>query len=308
MKKILITGGAGFIGSHIVDRLIAQKNKVIVVDNLSNSHKDTLNPKAIFYKESITSKNIEKIFIKEKPDYVIHNAAQIKVMESFKDPLSDAKINILGTIQLLEYAKKYKVKKFLFASSGGAVYGQQATHASENANPLPESPYGVSKLSAEYYVEHYARFHNLPTVTLRYSNVYGPGQKGSDTGGVVAIFIERLLKGRPLDVFGDGEQTRDFIFVKDIAVINEHALFSDMQGIYNISLRQEVTINTLTKLLQKVMKLPRIKVNYKPARNGEIRRSKIDNKKFLAHFKSFHFIQLEDGLRQTIEQIREKSK
>jgi UDP-glucose 4-epimerase len=274
--KVLVTGGAGFIGSHIVDRLITKGYDVIIVDNLSTGKEKNINRKAKFYKLDIQNPELESVFQKEQPDYVNHHAAQIDVRCSFTDPIFDAKVNILGTINLLQNCVKYKVKKLIFASSGGAIYGEQEIFPAPETHPLrPISPYGISKLVAEHYLYYYKTIYGLDYVSLRYSNVYGPRQDPFGEAGVVAIFIQKMLNGKQPIIHGDGEQTRDFIYVEDVVEANILAMKSNTsENIFNIGTGIETTINRLFNYLKKIIN-PSIKEIHGPLKFLEQRRSAI---------------------------------
>ena len=220
--KILITGGAGFIGSHVADRFIELGHDVVIVDNLSSGKRQNINKKARFYEADITdSARLKEIFEKEKPDIVNHHAAQAFVSKSVSEPQFDAKVNIIGTLNLLELSVKNNVKKFIYANSGGAGYGEPVRLPMDEEHSInPLSPYGISKHTAEHYLFLYKNLHNLPYVSLRYANVYGPRQDPYGEGGVVAIFTNKLLKGESPSIFGDGTQTRDYVYVKDVVSAN----------------------------------------------------------------------------------------
>ncbi|MDE1044531.1 MAG: NAD-dependent epimerase/dehydratase family protein, partial [Nitrospinaceae bacterium] len=216
--NILVTGGAGFIGSHIVNTYIEAGHCVTVIDNLSSGRLQFLNPKAKFYEIDILDPKITEVLKSEKINAINHHAAQISVSESLIDPLFDANSNIIGTLQLLQCAVSLKIEKFIFASTGGAIYGEQIYFPANEDHPCqPLSPYGISKLSAENYLKFYNEQFGLSTTVLRYSNVFGPHQNPQGEAGVVAIFCERLIKDQKPVICGDGEQTRDFISVRDIA-------------------------------------------------------------------------------------------
>src|SRR6056297_1143722 len=220
-KKILVTGGAGFIGSHIVDKLISQNNKVVIIDNLSTGQKENINKKARFYKADITNKKIKEIFKKEKPDIVFHLAAQINVRKSIQNPLLDTKVNVLGSLNIFQAAKESNVKKIIFSSTGGAIYGKaKQIPTPETCQPKPQSPYGLSKLTTENYLKLYHKLFNINYTILRYSNVYGPRQNTLAEAGVIAIFTKQLLKNKTPVINGQGKQTRDYVYVKDVVSAN----------------------------------------------------------------------------------------
>ena len=237
--KILVTGGCGFIASHIVDAYVANGYEVVIVDNLSFGKRENRNEKAQLYVTDICSVDLEDIIKSEKPDIVNHHAAQISVPQSVEEPLYDAEVNIKGTIRLLELSKKYNVAKFIFASTGGAIYGEADTvPTDENYVPEPASPYAISKFAAEKYIKFYNRQYGLKFMILRYSNVYGPRQIPHGEAGVVSIFTEMLLAGkRPvLNHYPDEERgmVRDYCYVKDIANASLIAAKNERVGLYNI--------------------------------------------------------------------------
>jgi UDP-glucose 4-epimerase len=305
--KIMVTGGAGFIGSHIVNTYINSGHDVVIIDDLSSGEMRFVNPKANFYQLNIHSPDVKKILEKEKIAAINHHAAQISVSESVSDPLFDANSNIIGTLQLLQNAVSLKIEKFIFASTGGAMYGEQTTFPASEEHPChPLSPYGISKLCAEHYINYFRTQHGLNTTVLRYSNVYGPHQNPHGEAGVVAIFCQRLMEGLPPVICGDGEQTRDFISVKDVAQANIIALESKCTGTFNVGTGKETSVNFLTKELLKVSEVT-TSAKYSPPRNGEQRRSSIDSKKLLESFGWKPCISLEEGLFETINYFKNKT-
>ncbi|MCK4744941.1 NAD-dependent epimerase/dehydratase family protein [Candidatus Parcubacteria bacterium] len=273
-KKILVTGGAGFIGSNLVDKLIEKNYEVAIVDNLSTGKKENINSKAEFYNVDILdNEKLERVFIKEKPEFISHHAAQIDVRKSVSDPVFDANINILGTLNLLELAKKYNVKKTVFASSGGAIYGEANIVPTPEEYPAePISPYGVSKFSIEQYLNYYNEIFKLKFVALRYANVYGPRQDPLGEAGVVAIFCNKLLNNEQLIINGDGKQTRDFVYVGDIVKANILSFEKNIEGIFNIGTGLEISINELFDALIKISGI-KMQKNYGQALKGEQMRS-----------------------------------
>ena len=301
--KVLVTGGAGFIGSHLVDRLIKEDHKVVVVDNLSTGKKENLNPKARFYQIDIQDPEIPQIFQKEKPEVVFHFAAQIDVRKSVKDPMSDAKVNILGSLNLLGNCKKYKVKKFIFASSVG-VYGEPKTLPVKENHPLnPIAPYPVTKLAIEKYLN-YFQTQGLDFLSLRYSNIYGPRQSSGGEGGVVAIFIDKILKGERPIIFGNGKQTRDFLYVDDAVKAAILALNAPSSSIYNVGTNKEITINDLLELLSKILKV-KVKPIFQSLRQGEIIKSRVDYSKAKKELNWQPKYNLEEGLKETVKWFKE---
>lgn len=302
MKKIcLVTGGAGFIGSHIVDRLVQDGWLAVVVDNFSTGKRENLNPKAVFYKIDIQSPKIAEVFKKEKPQFVLHFAAQIDVRKSVADPVEDAKTNIIGSLNILEHCKRHGVKKVIFASTGGAIYGDATVIPTpESYAPLPLSPYGVTKLSVEQYLQYYFEVFHLPFVVLRLANVYGPRQDSKGEAGVVAIFADAMLSGRQPVIYGTGKQTRDFVFVADVVEASMLALQSEQAGIFNIGTGEETTVNEIFSMIKGFAK-SLAKKKYGKARIGEQQRSCLDYslaKKRLGWRPSYT---LQRGLRKTVE-------
>jgi len=301
MIRVLVTGGAGFIGSNIVDALISEGNSVVVVDNLSTGKKENLNPKAKFYEVDIRDQKIEDIFKKEKPDCVCHEAAHIDLRESVRKPIWDAENNIIGSLNILENCVKYGVKKVVFASTGGAIYGDAKiipTPESYPANPV--SPYGASKLSVEHYLYYYFKIFKLPYVALRYANVYGPRQDSKGEAGVIAIFTEKMLKGEQPLIFGNGRQTRDYVFVGDVARANVLALKNKKVGCYNVGTGVETSVNQIFKNLVKLTEV-KIKEKHVEAAVGEQKRSCLDASKIKKDFGWKVGVNLSEGLEKTVE-------
>ncbi|HHW58009.1 MAG TPA: SDR family oxidoreductase [Clostridia bacterium] len=298
--KVLVTGGAGFIGSHIVDLLIENGYEVVIVDNLSTGKEEFINKKAVFYKKDITDDDLYEIFEKEKPDYVIHQAAQIDVQRSIDDPVFDAKVNILGTVNLLESCRKSGIKKVIYASSA-AVYGNPEYLPIDEGHRInPISSYGISKHTAEHYFEVYSQLYDLKYTILRYANVYGIRQDPKGEGGVISIFTDKMLKGERPVIFGDGNQTRDFVYVKDVAKANLLALERGDNEVVNISTGKPTSINELVEIMNKIMNTS-LKPIYTEPRKGDIMHSYLDNKKALDVLGWRPEYSLEDGLKETIE-------
>lgn len=303
--KVLVTGGAGFIGSHVVDLLIENGYEVVIVDNLSTGKEEFINEKAIFYKKDITDDDLYEIFEKEKPDYVIHQAAQIDVQKSIDNPVFDAKVNVLGTVNLLECCRKSGVKKTVYASSA-AVYGNPEYLPIDEGHRInPISYYGISKHTPEHYFEVYRQLYDLKYTILRYANVYGIRQDPKGEGGVISIFIDKMLKGEMPVIFGDGNQTRDFVYVKDVAKANLLALEKGDNEIVNISTNKPTSINELVDLMNKIMNTS-LEPVYKEPRKGDIVHSYLDNKKALDVLGWKPEYSLEEGLKETIEYYRVK--
>ncbi len=251
--KILVTGGAGFIGSHIVDSYIHAGHEVIVFDNLITGSLKNLNNKAKFYNIDINDAQCINLIEQEKPEIINHHAAQIDLRASVNDPLSDIKINVMGLVNLLEAGKNNNLKKVIFASSGGAVYGiQKQFPATESHSTNPISPYGINKLMCEKYLYYYLQQYQIPYISLRYANVYGPRQSIIGEAGVVSIFLKKLLKGEKAIINGDGLQTRDYVFVQDVVASNLLALNQAPAGEYNVGTGQETTVNKLFEILKRL--------------------------------------------------------
>lgn len=302
--NILVTGGAGFIASHIVDKYIELGHHVTIVDNLSTGSLANVNPKAIFYELDINDQRVEEIISEGKFDVINHHAAQIDVRVSVANPIFDAWTNILGGIRLYESAIKNKVKKIIFASSGGTVYGEQKYYpADENHPTQPCSPYGISKLTNELYLNYYKSVYGVDFVALRYSNVYGPRQNPHGEAGVVAIFTKKMLVGEQPVINGDGTATRDYVFIADVVRANVLALDEKVSGAFNISTGIETDVNTIFRMLKEILKSTVSEV-HGPAKAGEIQRSCISYQKFnqLTGWKPE--VDLKKGLEITVEYFR----
>jgi len=305
--KILVTGGAGFIGSHVVDAYLAAGHEVVVVDNLCTGKRENLNPKARFHELDILDPKTAELIRAEHPDVLNHHAAQMDVRRSVADPLFDARTNILGTISLLEAARHAGARKVLFVSSGGAAYGEQETFPAPETHPTwPVSPYGVSKRSGELYCHFYQAEYGMPFVAFRYANVYGPRQDPHGEAGVVAIFSGRMLRGEPVTVNGDGEQTRDYVYVGDVARMSLLALERDATGPVNIGTGRETNVNELAAMMLEVSG-SRSEVRHGPAKGGEQRRSVIDIRRAAEVFGWRPEVSLRDGLARTVEFFRARA-
>ena len=299
--KILVTGGAGFIGSNIQDRLIQEGHQVVVVDDLFSGRKEYINPKAKFYKVDIQTKDLEQVFAKERPEVVDHHAAHINVRESVKNPIFDAQVNILGTINLLENCKKYKVKKIIFASTGGALYGDTDVIPTPEDHPTkPVSPYGVTKLCTECYLYYYKQVHGLDYVILRYANVYGPRQDPYGEAGVVAIFTQKLLANEQPIINGDGKQTRDYVFVEDVVDSNMLALTYKRSDIYNVGTGKETSVNELFRKLVDITGVSKPE-KHGPPMPGEQRKSCLSFTKIKEKLGWKPKTGLDEGLEKTVE-------
>lgn len=271
--KILVTGGAGFIGSHLVEALLAEGHHVQVLDNLYSGVRENVPAGVPFYEMDIQDPQVMDIFAAEKFDVVYHQAAQMDVRLSVSDPLFDARVNILGSINLIEAGHRNGLKKFIFASSGGAGYGEQDYFPADEAHPIrPISPYGITKVTVERYLYYYHAVQGLPYISLRYANVYGPRQSPHGEAGVVAIFSKRMLAGVQPIINGDGLQTRDFVFVGDVVSANVLALKHEKSGCYNVGTGIETDIVTLFQEMNKHMG-GAFKQEHQPGKPGEQLRS-----------------------------------
>ncbi len=306
--KVLVTGGAGFIGSHLVDRLVQEGNQVIVIDNLSTGKRKQVNKKAQLYKMDIRSKRIERVFRKERPLIVVHLAAQMNVRLSTEDPVFDAEVNILGTLNLLEHAVKHGVRKVSFASSGGAVYGEQEVFpAAESHRTDPLSPYGISKLAGEKYLAYYTNTTGLRHVVLRFGNVYGPRQEPEGEAGVVAIFSKLMLEGGQPIINGTGKQTRDFVYVDDVVEAIMVTLGEDIQGTFNVGTGQEATVNECYGIIKELTNSS-CKDLYGAAKKGEQFRSVLDVMKLREEFDWDPQVSFPEGLKMTVEFFKAQGK
>jgi UDP-glucose 4-epimerase len=306
--RILITGGAGFIASHVADACVEAGHEVMVLDNLSSGKKEQVPAGARFVLGDVTSDTATEAVRTFRPEVINHHAAQINVRASVSDPEFDAQVNILGTVRLLTAARLHGVRKFLFASSGGAGYGEQERFPAEETHPIrPVSPYGAAKMSAELYLHYYRAQYGLEYTALRYSNVYGPRQDPHGEAGVVAIFAERLLRRQTAIVNGDGEQTRDFVYVGDVVRANMAALDRGDGISVNIGTGVETNINTVFRILRDLAGSRQEEI-HGPAMPGEQRRSCLENRMASYELGWYPETSLEEGLARTLDFFREKIK
>ncbi len=303
--RVLVTGGAGFIGSHVVDRLLAAGHSVDIVDNLSTGRTGLVHPGARLHVADIRGARLGAALAEARPEVVVHLAAQIDVRRSVADPVFDASVNVLGTLNLLEWCRRGDVERLVFASSGGAMYGDCETIPTPETQPEhPTSPYGVSKLAAEHYIEAWRGLTGATALALRYANVYGPRQNPLGEAGVVAIFADRLLGGQPCGINGDGEQTRDYVYVEDVADATVRAVHArQATGAANIGTGVETTVNQIYRGLTAAAGVD-APARHGPAKSGEQRRSALD----AAHAKCLlgwtPATTLEAGLRKTLDHFR----
>ena len=307
--NILVTGGAGFIGSHMAKRHLQDGHRVVIVDDLSTGRRERLPEKARFVQADIASasSDLEALLREEKIAFVSHHAAQIDLRHSVADPIGDAHANIIGSLMLFEAMRRAGVRHVLFSSTGGAIYGEP-----EGGRPAPEShptnpvsPYGCAKLSIEKYMHYYRVVHGFQTQVFRYANVYGPWQDGTGEAGVVAIFSEAMLGSRPLKINGDGEQTRDYVFVGDLVQAAAAAAGSDKSGVWNLGTGVETSVNRLFALLAKEYGYAATPPHV-PAPAGEQMRSVLDGSLVRKDFGLPPWTRLEDGLKKTAEFFRNR--
>ncbi|MFP4501388.1 MAG: NAD-dependent epimerase/dehydratase family protein [Candidatus Hydrogenedentota bacterium] len=305
MAKILVTGGAGFIGSHVVDHYLAAGHAVAVVDDLSSGSRDNLNPKAALYELDIRDDALGGVFEKERPDFVNHLAAQMDVRRSVEDPAFDADVNVRGSIRVLEQCVRHGVKKLFFASTGGAIYGEPAVlPASESTPAEPLAPYGLSKFCVEQYILLYQRIHGLPYTILRFPNVYGPRQSPHGEAGVCAILIGLMLAGKRPVLYGHGEPTRDYVYVGDIARACVLALDKAAGATLNLGSGVGTSVRELfdiTARLTDFAGAPELA----PLRKGEIAHICITGDKAAEQLGWTPEVGIEEGLRRTVAHIRE---
>ncbi|MEK6778011.1 MAG: NAD-dependent epimerase/dehydratase family protein [bacterium] len=301
MAKTLITGGGGFIGSHVADMMVQHGLEVAVVDDLSSGKKENVNSAARFYEVDICSPKLSEVFEKEKPDLVHHLAAQISVADSVRNPVRDAMVNVVGSVNLLQNCVKYGVKKVIFSSSGGTVYG--ATEHLPAVEDLPfsaMSPYGVTKICMEYYLPYYKAEHGLNYTVLRYSNVYGPRQDPLGEAGVVAIFVQAMLSGKTPTINGDGRYVRDYVFAGDVARANYLAIEKGGCDCFNIGTGVETDVNQLCDMIAAITGF-RNKPVHGPARPGDLRRNFLNASKAERILGWRPEVPLREGLKKTVE-------
>lgn len=302
--NVCVTGGAGFIGSHLVDRLIKEGHRVQVIDNLSSGLREFVNPKAEFVELDIRDAKILDVFQDFQPDYVFHEAAQTVVGESMVNPTEDCDINLMGLLNLLQASVKVGVKKFLMPSSA-AVYGDLETlPLTEELQGIPRSCYGLTKLTTEGYLRIYEESFGLPYICYRYANVYGPRQGNGGEGGVISIFCEQVVKGETLVVYGDGTQTRDFVYVDDVVEANILGLRDDVTGIINVSTGTGISLNDLMNTLEEITNT-KINREYQEPRIGDIKHSLLSTEKASQVLGYTPMWSLRDGLEKTYHYVKD---
>ena len=304
-KTALVTGGAGFIGSHLVERLIELDYRVVVLDDLSTGKLGNLPPGVNFHHTGVTNTTVENSFRSENPDLLFHLAAQVSVSHSMRNPLEDAESNILGTLRLMEASRRHGVEKFIYSSTGGALYGDPDYIPCREDHPIrPLSPYGLAKSVSEKYLELYHQMYRLNYASLRYGNVYGPRQDTTGEAGVVAIFARAMLEGRQPVIFGDGEQERDFVYVKDVVEANLLALNENVMGAYNIGSGTGTSVNQIFEMLSKNLRFRRAPL-HSPARLGEVHKISLDATKSNLEMGWQPQTSLDEGLKLTSDYFRQ---
>ncbi|MBP9211994.1 MAG: GDP-mannose 4,6-dehydratase [Bacteroidetes bacterium] len=299
--NIMVTGGAGFIGSHVADAYIAAGHSVVIVDDFSSGKPQNVNPKAKVYRMDIQDPAIENVFRDEKIEVMTHLAAQMDVRRSVADPKFDASVNVLGFLNLMEAGRKHGLKKVIFSSTGGAIYGEQDYFPADEEHPnRPLSPYGITKLVTEKYLFFYKEIYGIEHVILRYANIYGPRQNPHGEAGVVAIFTQRMLKGEQPVINGDGKQTRDYVYVGDVVQGNLLALGYSGSNIFNIGTGIETDVNQLFRHLR-TLTGSSCEEQHIPAKAGEQMRSVITAKKISDQLGWKQTVTLEEGLKRTVE-------
>ena len=301
---VLVTGGAGFIGSHLVDTLVAAGRRVIVIDNLSTGSERNLNAGAEFHRVDIGSPAVEQLVIDSRPSAVLHLAAQASVPLSVRDPLLDAKTNVLGTLNLMEALRRAGDGKFLFVSTGGAIYGEpEQVPAKETMPRRPVSPYGAAKLAAEIYLQSYGATYGFDYTIVRPGNVFGPRQKPGGSAGVVAIFARAMLAGQPVTIFGDGEDRRDYVYVSDAVECIERALKYGKRTAYNVGTGVGTTVNTLFSDLVSLTGYAKPPDHALP-RPGDLRQSTLDASRAERDLGWRPRTPFVEGLRRTVDYFR----
>ena len=307
--KALVTGGAGFIGSNLVDALLARGDEVMVIDDLSTGRRENLDAAlqngAILAEIDIReAEAVSDVVARTRPDAIFHLAAQIDVRKSVADPANDARINVEGTTNLLSAAQAYGVPRFVNTSTGGAIYGEgRQLPAPENHPVAPEAPYGLSKFCAEQYCEIFTRLHGISTVSLRYGNVYGPRQDPLGEAGVIAIFCGKLLDGGKATIFGDGKQTRDYVYVDDVVDANLRAAESDTTGPVNIGLGKEKSVLDIVAVLNEHAP-DGFQPDHAPERPGEVQHIALDPSRAREELGWEAKVELDDGLKRTLDSLR----
>lgn len=303
--RAVVTGGAGFIGSHLTDHLIKNNYNVIVVDDLSNGNIENVNPKAVFFQINVKSNDFFKILKDSSPDIIFHFAAQSSLSKSLKDPKIDIDQNLSVVVDVLKYSQKAKVKKFIFASSA-AIYGEaEKPPISEDAMKNPNSPYGIAKHASEFFIKYFSQLHGLSYTNLRFSNIYGERQNTSAEGGVVGKFIHKIINKLPAEIYNHGTQTRDFIHVSDVVNATFIAANKNLKGDFNISTGKQTSINELFNLISKISDLE-CKSVYINKQRFEVKNNALLFKKFKSKTGWMPKMNLENGLKATYQYFAKK--
>ena len=307
VKTVLITGGAGFIGSHLADDVIARGGRAVVLDNLSTGKRENVPAGAVFYQRDLLEPGLGELLADERVDVVNHHAAQANVRVSIEDPAADARVNVLGGLELVAACRKAGVKRFVFASSGGTVYGEQERFPCDEEHPKrPTSPYGVAKYAFELYLEAFRATGDLEPVILRYANIYGPRQWPKGEAGIVAILAELLLAGERPRIFGDGEQTRDYVHVDDVVAANRAAYATDRLGAYNVGTGVETSVNALYRMVARELGSA-IEPSHVAPVAAELRRNALDAGKLERDLGVRIATPLADGLASTLAWYRSRA-
>ncbi len=304
--RVLVTGGVGFIGSHVVDALVGLGHDVAILDDLSTGDRANLNPSARFYQGSVTDPEVlEQAFREVAPRWVSHHAAQISVTQSVEDPVADAKINVLGSLMVLEACRRHGVEHLTFASTGGALYGDpEEVPCDESAPVRPKAPYGAAKYAVETYLDVYRSTWGFKSAALRYGNVYGPRQSHRGEAGVIAIFANRMLQGQQPTIFGDGDQARDFVYVADVVQANLIAMERHLDGVFNVGTGTATSVNTVVEVLRRHCGYVGA-VAHAPERPGEARRIALDAGRFAEATGWRPSVSLDEGVQATVDYFRQ---
>ena len=303
-KKALVTGGAGFIGSHIVEGLLRQGLEVVVLDNLSTGRREQVATDARLLEMDIGDPGLSKAFKHHRPDLVFHAAAQASVVVSSDDPMVDAQSNIMGSLNLLQACREHGVERFVYSSTGGALYGEPERLPCDEEHPIrPTSPYGVSKATVELYLRSFSVLCGLDYTVLRYGNVYGPRQDPFGEAGVIAIFSQRMLRGEAVTIFGDGAQERDFVYVSDVVAANLRAIGQGENGVYNVGTGRGANVNGLFERLARLTGSS-LEPRYEPPRKGEVYKVYLDVARARAGLGWEAKVGLDEGLALTVDSFR----
>ncbi len=310
-KKVLVTGGAGFIGSHVADRLVEEGCEVHVLDDLSGGVRENVPEGATFHEIDVRSDEVADLFERERFEALCHLAAQMDVRRSVADPQFDADVNVMGLLNLMEAGRQHGLRKVAFASTGGAIYGEPDPSVNGGASQpeshptLPMSPYGITKLVSEHYLRFYEQTYGIPYAALRFGNVYGPRQNPHGEAGVVAIFAQRLLRGEPVTINGAGTQTRDYVFVGDVVRAFVAALAQPESGIFNVGTGVETDVNELFRHINRFAEAGAAET-HGPAKPGEQQRSVLDTSLARETLGWTPEVSVEDGLRETVDWFRQR--